>query len=136
MSLNRFATRPSRPLSPAALSALDFGPSVRVDIHPSQRTLFSGAESLSACELTSELAEMVSTLRVRSFALRSELEQLVSALMVNVECGFISLARHAALDLGDSLGSAARRRLADPELCHRGAHCAFRIAELVAREVV
>jgi len=54
---------------------------------------------------------------------------------VNVECGFWPLAQRAALDLSDLLRTAARRRLADPELCLRGANCALRIAELSGREV-
>jgi hypothetical protein len=126
-----FAPRPRR--SPAALVALDFGLPVRAPLP--QPTLFSGAEDLSLRELTSELALMVSELRVRSFALRHELEQVTTALLVNVRCGFWPLARRAATDLGDLLAFARRRRLADPELCLRGSSCAFRIAELVAGEV-
>jgi hypothetical protein len=56
-------------------------------------------------------------------------------LLVNVECGFWSLARRAAHDLGDLLVQARKRHLADGELCYRGSHCAFRIADLCAREV-
>ena len=78
---------------------------------------------------------MVSELRVRSFALRHELEQVTSALLVNVRCGFWPLARRAAIDLGDLLAFARKRRLADPELCIRGAGGAFRVAELCGREV-
>jgi len=107
---------------------------LRVEAHPAQRTIFSGAENLTIRELTSELADLVSTLRVRSFSLRGELEHVTSALMVNVECGFWSLARRAALDLGDLLRSVGRRRLADPELSYRGANCAVHIAELLAEE--
>jgi hypothetical protein len=125
------APRPRR--SPAALAALDFGLPVRVA--GAQPTLFSGAEDLPLRDLTSELSLMVSELRVRSFALRHELEQVTSALLVNVRCGFWPLARRAATDLGDSLAFARRRRLADAELCARGAACAFGIADLCAREV-
>lgn len=132
MSFKSFTTR--RP-SPAALMALDFGLRVRVEATFQQRTIFSGAENLSARDLTSELSEMVSSLRVRSFALRGELEQVTSALMVNLDCGFLPLARRAALDLGGLLAYAGKRRLADDELCLRGANCAFRIAELLAKEV-
>ena len=46
------------------LTGLDFGLRVRVDVRPSQRTIFSGAEDLSIQALTSELAEMISCLRV------------------------------------------------------------------------
>ena len=77
---------------------------------------------------------MISELRVRSFALRHELEQLTSALLVNIRCGFWPLARRAAIDLGDSLACARKRRLADAELCIRGANCALRLADLCARE--
>jgi hypothetical protein len=124
------APRPRR--SPAALAALDFGLPVRINAHCQQAVLFSGAEDLSLHELTAELSLMVSELRVRSFALRHELEQITSALLVNVRCGFWPLARRAAID---SLAFARRRRLADAELCLRGANSAFRIAELCAREV-
>ncbi len=132
MPVHRFcAPRPRR--SPAALAALDFGLPVRAPLP--QPTLFSGALDLSLQDLTSELALMVSELRVRSFALRHELEQLTSALLVNIRCGFWPLARRAAIDLGDSLAFAGRRRLADAELCLQGSTWAFRIAELVAGEV-
>jgi hypothetical protein len=63
MSLRYYAPRHRR-LSPAALQALDFGVQVRFEAHPSQRSIFSGAESLSVRELTSELTELVSRLRV------------------------------------------------------------------------
>jgi hypothetical protein len=129
-----FTARPRPQASPAAAVALDFGLRVRVDGRPAQGTLFWGAESLSLQELTSELSLMVSELRVRSFALRHELEQLTSALLVNVRCGFWPLARRAAIDLGDALAFARQRRLADAELCRRGSACAFRIAERCARE--
>jgi len=129
-----FNRRHSQP-SPTALSALDFGLRVRLETQPEQRSIFAGAENLSAQELVSELAEMLSRLRVRSFALRSEIEQVTSALMVNAECGYWRLARRAALDLAGSLSYARKRRFADPELCLRGANCALRIAELCAREV-
>jgi hypothetical protein len=132
MPAHRFGTRHS---SPSALAALDFGLRVRLDTQPSQRTIFSGAENLSAQELITELSEMVSSLRVRSFALRAELEQVTSALMVNAECGFWPLARRAAMDLGGLLASTGKRRLADPELSVRGARCAFRIADLLAQGV-
>ena len=130
-----YAARPRTQASPAAAVALDFGLHVRVEAHPDQRTIFSSAEEHPVRELTSELAELVSTLRVRSFALRHELEQLTSALMVNVECGFWPLARRAALDLSGLLSLARKRRLADAEVCCRGANGALRIAELCAREV-
>ncbi len=130
-----FTARPRPQPSPAAAVALDFGLRVRVDGHVDQRTLFSGAESLSLQELCSELALMISELRVRSFVLRHELEQVTDALLVNVRCGFWPLARRAAFDLGDLLAHARRRRLADAELCVRGSRCAFHIADLIAREV-
>jgi len=127
-------SRHSQP-SHAALSALDFGLRVPVETHPDQRSIFSGAQNLSTQELTSELSQMISGLRVRSFALRAELEQVTSALMVNVECGFWPLARRAALDLAGLLDFARKRRFADPELCVRGSNCATRIADLCAQAV-
>jgi hypothetical protein len=125
---------PSR-LSSRALIALDYGLGVRVDRHPLQRTIFSGAENLSLQELTSELSEMVSELRVRSFALRAELEEAASALLLNVQCGFWPLAERAALDLGSLLEIGRKRRFTDPELAFRGARCAYRIADLCGKEV-
>ena len=133
MSHHTFGARHSR-ACPAALAALDFGLRVRVDAQPSQRTIFFGAENLSAQQLTSELAIMASRLRVRSFSVRGQIEQVVSALVVNVRCGFWSLARRAALDLAGLLAAARKRRLADAELSIRGANCALRIAELCAKE--
>jgi hypothetical protein len=115
--------------------ALDFGLRVRVEAQPQQRTIFSGADKLSAQQLTSELAEMVSSLRVRSFALRGQLEEITCALQVNVACGFWPLAQRAALDLGALLSQARRRHLADAELAERGAQCAWRIADLCGSEV-
>ena len=127
--------RPRSQASPAAALALDFGLRVRVDAHTPQRTLFSRAENLSLQELCSELASMVSQLRVRSFTLRHQLEHVTDALLMNVRCGFWLQARRAAVDLGDLLAWSRKRRLADAELSIRGTHCAFRIAELCAKEV-
>jgi hypothetical protein len=129
----RFTARRSRP-SPAAGSALDAGLEVRVEAHVAQRPIFAGAESLSASQLGSELAELVSSLRVRSFALRARLEEATTALLRNLECGSLRYARCAALDLAGLLGQARRRRLAEAELSVRGAHAALRVAELCERE--
>lgn len=118
----------------ASLAALDFGLRVRVETCREQRSIFSGAENRSARELTSELAEAVSRLRVRSFVLRADLERVISALQVNVECGFWTLARRAALDLAGTLTLARRRGFADPAICHRAANCALRIRELCEKE--
>src|SRR5262245_19020234 len=127
--------RPFAPRRRRSLIALDYGLAVRVDAHPLQRTIFSGAENLSVQELTSELSEMISGVRVRSFALRAELEDAASALLLNVQCGFWALAERAALDLGGLLEFGRKRRFTDPELCVRGARCAQRIADLCAQEV-
>jgi hypothetical protein len=130
-----FTALPRPQGSPAAAVALDFGLRVRVDAHVQQRTLFSGAENLSLQELCTELSLVISELRVRSFVVRYELEQLTSALLVNVRCGFWPLAQRAAIDLGDLLAHARRSRLADAQLCYRGSRCALHIAELCGREV-
>jgi len=130
-----FTPRRPAPASRGSLAALDFGLSVRVEARPTQLTIFSSAEELPVRELTSELAEMVSWLRVRSYVLRHELEQATSALQVNVECGFWGLGQAAALDLEALLHEARRRRLADAELCFRGARCAHHVAELCRQEV-
>jgi len=130
-----YTARPRSQASPAAALALDFGLRVRISHHVEQRTLFSGAENLSLQELCSELGLMISELRVRSFTLRHELEQVTDALLVNVRSGFWPLAQRAALDLGDLLAHARRRRLADVELCVRGSNSAFQIADLCAKAV-
>lgn len=130
-----FTTRRPSPASLGALAALDFGLRVRVEAHPAQRTIFSAAEELPVQDLTSELAELVSGLRVHSFSLRGELEHVTSALMVNVECGFWTLGQRAALDLASLLGQARKRRLADAELCFGGANAALHIADLCSQEV-
>jgi hypothetical protein len=127
------STRRPSPSS-SSQSALDFGLRVRIEAHPAQRSIFCGAESLPVQTLTSELAEMVAELRVHSFAMRHELEQVTSALQRNVDSGFWGLARRAALDLSGALHLARRRRLAGPELCSCGANAALRIAELCAAE--
>ena len=129
------AARPRLHGSSAAAAALDFGLRVRVETHPAQRNIFSGAERLSVRELTSEVAGLVSSLRVRSFSLRYELEQVTSAPVTNVECGFWPLARRAALDLSGTLSLARKRRLAEAELCYRAANAAERVAELCVAEV-
>jgi hypothetical protein len=134
MSHHTCGARRPRP-SFAALSALDFGLRVRVETQPSQQTIFSGAENLSAQALTSELAVLVSRLRVHSFWLRGQLEHVTSALMLNVRCGFWSLARRAALDLAGCLVQARKRHLADAELAYRAANAALRIAGLCGQEV-
>jgi hypothetical protein len=122
-----------RPSAAAAL-ALDLGLQVRIETHPEQRPIFASAEELPVQRLVSELSLLVSELRVRSFALRYELEEVTSALQRNAECGFWPQARRAALDLSGVLSLARRRRLADPELCLRGSNGALRVAELCARE--
>jgi hypothetical protein len=120
--------------SPASLVALDFGLRVRVQASL-QRPLFSSAENLSLRELVSEHSQMVSGLRVRSFSLRAQIEHVTTALLRNVDCGFWLQAQHAAIDLGDLLTELRARRMADADLCVRGSHCPFRIAELCAKEV-
>jgi hypothetical protein len=125
--------RPRSQTSPAA--ALDFGLRVRFDAHAAQRTLFGGAENPSLQALCSQLRLMISELRVRSFALRHELEQVTDALLLNIRCGFWRLAECAALDLGDLLTEARRRHLADSELCTRGSRLALDIAGLCGQEV-
>jgi hypothetical protein len=134
MSRHTFSSRPSRPLGAAALAALDAGLQVSVETYRSQRLLFAGAENLSLQDLTSELAQRLSCLRIRSFYVRADVEELTDALLHNVECGFYIYARRAALDLSATLASAGKRRLADRELCVRGANVALRIAELCVQE--
>ena len=133
MSHPGVAARRFRP-SLGALQALDFGLRVRVE-SASQPGLFCGAERLSVQDLVSELSEAVSGLRVRSYRVRGGLEQVVSALMVNVECGFWPQAERAASDLAGLLGLARKRRLADPELCSCGEGSAKRIAGLCRQGV-
>jgi hypothetical protein len=113
-----------------AITGLDFGLRVRVQVTPAQRTIFSGAEKLTVQALTSELAEMVADLRVYSYPVRGQLEQVVSALQLNVESGTWSYARRAALDLATVLTVARNRRLVDASRGRRGANAALRIADL------
>lgn len=134
MSLHTYGAHGFRP-SFASLSALDFGLRVRIEARPRQQTIFSSAENLSAQELTSELAVTVSRLRVRSFALRGQLEHVTSALIVNVRCGFWPLAHRAALALAGLLAQARKRGRADAELSVRAANGALRIADLCGKEV-
>jgi hypothetical protein len=123
---HRFTARHS--LSVAA--QLDAG--LRVHVASSdQRSIFAGAENLSLGELTAEVAEMLGSLRVRSFRIRAELEEVTLALQHNIECGFWLWARRAALDLAGILASCANRRLADAELSIRGMNAALRIADLI-----
>ncbi len=122
------------PASPRCLAALDFGLRVRVRVF-SQRPLFSTSDNLSLQQDASELSLMVSDLRVRSFAVRHQLEQVTTALVCNVQCGFWALARRSALDLADLLTHSRRRRLADAELCAWGAQSAQRIASLCGGDV-
>ena len=113
-----------------ALTGLDFGLRVRVDVRPAQRTIFSGAEKLTVQALTAELAEMVAGLRVYSYPVRGQLEQVVSALQINVTSGSWAFARRAALDLATVLTVARNRRLVDASPAKRGANAALRVADL------
>ena len=119
----------------AALSGLDFGLRVHVQLRPGQRAILAGPENTSLQELTSELAELISSLRVYSYAFRGHLEQVTSALQLNVACASWRYARRAALDLAGILAQAQKRRLVKSSLAVEGTHRAFHIAELCAREV-
>ena len=134
MSHRTFGARSPRTLSSAALAALDAGLHVAVDTDRSQRLLFGGAEHLSVQALASELAQMVSSLRIRSFSVRADIEELTLALLHNLECGFWIYARRAALDLSEVLASAGKHRVADRELCIRGANVAVHVAALCVTE--
>lgn len=116
-----------------ALTGLDFGLRVRVQDPSSQRAMFCGAENASARHLISELAEDISGLRVYSYAMRGQLEEALSALMLNAQCRSWRYARRAALDLSGLLVLADKRRLAD-RVCVRLANAALRVAEVLARE--
>ncbi len=118
-----------------SLTGLDIGLRVRIDARPSpQRAIFYGAENLSVQALTSELSEMISSLRVYSYAVRGQLEQVTYALQCNVACGSWPCARRCALDLAGHLALAQKRRLVAGSLAVRGANCALRIAELCEKE--
>jgi hypothetical protein len=126
--MSAYNFRPRRSEHAAAILAA--GLPLRIDTDARQGTVFSGASNLSAQELASEIGLMVSELRVRSLRLRAALEEVTSALLRNVQCGFWLQAREAALDLAGLLGQARRGRLADAELCLRGANGALRLADL------
>lgn len=129
-----FDPRPFRPGIPE-LSPLGILLRLRVAIDSRQMPLFCGQENFSVQELTSELAYTVSRLRVGSFSLRSRIEQAVTAVQVNVECGFFPLARKAALDLASLLAQARKRHLTNSDLSSRCANAALRIADLCGQEV-
>jgi hypothetical protein len=116
-------------------AALDAGLSVCLPAPDGQGAIFAGASSLPIQPLASELSLLVSRLRIRSFSLRSAIEEVTTALLHNVECGFWLPARDAALDLSGFLRQARRGRLADAESCLRGANAAMRLADLCWREV-
>jgi hypothetical protein len=119
-----------------AVAGLDFGLRVRVEPGTSrQQSIFAGAEDLSVHELTSELAEQVSKLRVFNYTLRGQLEEVTYALQTNVSWGSWRYARRAALDLAGLLASGQKRRLIPGELAIRAANAAERIADLCTREV-
>jgi hypothetical protein len=117
-----------------ALSGLDFGLRVRVETRLVQPSLFASTGNASARELTSDLAEMVSSLRVYSYPLRRELEEITAALQINVQRGEWRYAARAAYDLADLLARAQRRGLAAGSLAGQCARRALSIAELCERE--
>jgi hypothetical protein len=126
---HRFTTR----RSVATAAQLDAGLAVRT-APSAQRTIFTGADDLSLQALSSELSEMLGSLRVRSFRLRAELEEITIALQHNVECGFWLWSRRAARDLAGLLGHLANTRQSDVELCIRGLNAAVRISDLCLQE--
>jgi hypothetical protein len=115
------------------LTGLDFGLRVRVHTRVAQRTLFSGDDNASAQELTTELARMVGSLRVYRYELRAELEEIISAVQINVQGGEWCFARRAAFDLADVLARAHRRRLIAGSRASRCAQLALRLADLCQR---
>jgi hypothetical protein len=117
MSYNPFGARQAF----GALTGLDFGLRVHVQVRPRQRAIFATVHNPSVQQLTTELVELVSSLRVHSFGLRGQLEQVTSAVQLNLECGSWRYARRAALDLAGLLAV-------------QGESCALRIAQLCARE--
>jgi hypothetical protein len=117
-----------------ALTGLDFGLRVRVETRLAQPSLFASAENGSAQELTAELAEMVSSLRVYSYSLRTELEEITTALQINVQRGEWRYAARAAYDLADLLARAQRRGLAAGSLAGQCGRRALAIAEFCRRE--
>ncbi len=113
------------------LTGLDFGLRVRVEVRPPQRTIFSGSENLSARQLTSERDQMISGLRVDSYSLRAQLEQVTFALQTNVDSGDCKYALRAAYDLASLLIQGRKRGLIHSERAVKSANFALRIAELV-----
>jgi hypothetical protein len=123
-------------MSHQPFAALDFGLRVRIELQPTQRPLFSASEGAPAQALTAELAELVSRLRVHSFALRASVEEATTALQLNVQAASWIYARRAALDLAGQLSLARRSRLAPPERTLPAERTAFRVAELCQEEVL
>lgn len=89
------------------------------------------SEDLAVREIVSSpLTDLVSWLRVRSFALRHASEELTSGLMRNVSAASGCSHGHAALDLPGVLALARRRRLAGAAVCWLAGNAALRVAEL------
>jgi hypothetical protein len=78
----------------------------------------------------------VSSLRVYSYAVRGQLEQVVYALQSNVSGGEWFFAKRAALDLAGILALAQKRGQVKGSAAVRAANAALRIAELLDRQRV
>src|SRR5262245_66603171 len=99
MSFKPFGARQPNP----RVTGLEFGLRVRLRPTVTQRPLFTGAQNLSAQQLTTELTEMVASLPVDSYALRAQLEQVTIALQINVDGASWPYAQRAAYDLASPL---------------------------------
>ena len=118
-----------------ALTGLDIGLKVRIEVRSPQRVIVSGTPNHAVQPLISDLAEIVGALRVHSYALRGQLEQAMTALQLNAEGGSWRYAQRAALDLADLLSQAGKRRLASRRRTYRAAEAALHVADVLAREV-
>ena len=110
-----------------ALTGLDFGLRVRIDVRPAQPTLFRSARSVAVESAALGLAKEVG---VYSYAVRGQLEEVLAALQVNVASGSWSFARRAALDLGSILSVARNRRQIAGSQSFRASATALRVADL------
>jgi hypothetical protein len=91
------------------LTGLDFGLRVHVQVRPGQRAIFATVHNPSVRQLTTELVELVSSLRVYRYALRGQLE--VRALLRR---------RHDRQDAGGDADRAASRERAAHRPSDRG----------------
>jgi hypothetical protein len=117
-----------------ALTGLDFGLRVRIDVRPAQPTLFRSPRSIAVEPAALDLAQQVVGLRVYSYGVRAQLEEVLTALQLNIASGSWSFARRAALDLASILSVARNRGQITGSRAFRASATALRVADLCESE--